>query len=109
MSFEQLLKFIDLQDKRLIEDSGGRHVNDKEKRALARAVKLSEEVGELSSEILGHTKDQRERKSRIFSNEGLSSEFADVVITTLLLAKSVDVDIKEALEKKIDKINKRYL
>lgn len=38
----------------------------------------------------------------------LPNEFADVIITILLLAKSMDVDIPQALAEKIKKINKRY-
>ena len=38
----------------------------------------------------------------------LSHEFADVAITTLLLAKSMDVDIEKALEQKMERINQRY-
>jgi len=40
--------------------------------------------------------------------ESLSEEFADVVITTLLLAKAMNVDVEKALEKKAEKINERY-
>jgi len=35
-------------------------------------------------------------------------EFADVIITALLLAKAMDINIESALEKKIKKVNKRY-
>jgi len=40
--------------------------------------------------------------------ENLEKEFADVIITTLLLAKSIDIDVAKAIENKIIEINKRY-
>ena len=38
----------------------------------------------------------------------LSEEFADVLITALLLAKAMNINVEKALEGKIEKINKRY-
>jgi len=52
--------------------------------------------------------DQRQEKLDNHDKNNLPNEFADVIITTLLLAKSMDVDIKKALINKIEKINKRY-
>ena len=43
-----------------------------------------------------------------FKKENLPDEFADVLITTLLLAQEMNVDIEKALEDKIKKIDKRY-
>ncbi len=86
------------------------HLDDKQKEILFRAVKLSEEVGELSQEILSHNSLQLKRKLDNYKKENLEGEFADVIITTLLLAKAVDVDIKKALENKIaksDMVNER--
>ena len=47
MNLKDLLKFIAREDKRLEKYYG--HRLDKEKRVLARTVKLTEELGELSS------------------------------------------------------------
>jgi len=105
MNFEKLLDFVNLEDKRLRNLYG--NYPDEEKRILARMVKLTEEVGELSEEVLSHLKLQRKEKIQSNKNE-LSNEFADVIITTLLLAKSLRVDIKEALNDKIKIINERY-
>ena len=38
----------------------------------------------------------------------LSDEFADVVITTFLLAKAMHIDIPTALEQKIKKIKEKH-
>lgn len=107
MEFRELLEFIDLENQRLIERFGKNSSNQKE-RILARTVKLTEELGELSNEVLAFNGDQRKEKLDHHDKNNLQHEFADVIITTLLLAKSMNVDVKKALVKKIKKINKRY-
>ena len=106
MDMKELLQFIDKQDKKLIRSYEG--ANDKEKRVLARSVKLAEEVGELCSEALSFNGDQRQKKLDSHNTDSLANEVADVLITTLLLAKTMDVDIPTALKNKIEKINKRF-
>lgn len=106
MEPKDLLKFIEIEDERLKKYYGSH--TDQEKRILARTVKLTEELGELCNEILTHNSLQRKQKLDNYDKENLPEEFADVIITTLLLAKAMDVDIEKALEKKIEKVNKRY-
>jgi len=106
MDFDQLLEFIDREDQRLRDRYG--NYPDEEKRILARTVKLGEEFGELCEEVLAHASFQRDEKLAKKDQENLSKEFADIVITTLLLAKALGVDIKKALEKKMSEIDKRY-
>ena len=105
MGIDELLQFIDLESERL--NSRFPTLQGRE-RILARAVKLNEEVGELCSEVLASSGDQRKEKLANHNEQTLQAEFADVVITTLLLAKSMNVDIQKALEVKIEAINKRY-
>ncbi len=107
MKFKELLEFIDLENKRLTERYSDKSLKEREV-ILARTVKLNEELGELCSEVLASYWWQRKEKLDKHSKESLEHEFADVIITTLLLAKTMDVDIKKALTKKIEKINKRY-
>jgi NTP pyrophosphatase (non-canonical NTP hydrolase) len=107
MTFQELLEFIDIEDARL-RDRYGKNFSTEKEVILAKAVKLSEEVGELSSEVLGYNGDQRKEKLDQQTADSLPNELADVVITTLLLAKSLHVDIQDALAKKIQKINSRY-
>lgn len=71
---------------------------------LAKAVKLSEEVWELNSEVLKSLYKGR----KIFVQEDLELEFADVIITTLLLAKSLNVDINSSLVRKLNIIKERW-
>ena len=106
MEINELLKFIEIEDKRLRQKFGD--YDDREKRVLARTVKLNEEVGELCNEVLANSSFQRKGKLENHNKETLNSEFADVIITALLLAKTMDIDIQDALGNKIKKINKRY-
>lgn len=106
MEMKELLQFIDTEDERLKKYYG--NYPDQEKRILARTVKLTEELGELCDEVLSFNSMQRKAKLENNDSDNLYAEFADVLITTLLLAKSMDVNIEEALEKKIAKINKRH-
>jgi NTP pyrophosphatase (non-canonical NTP hydrolase) len=105
MELKDLLKFIEIEHERIIKCYGS---PTKSEEILARTVKLTEELGELCNEVLAHNGDQREDKMLNYNKDNLPLEFADVIITTLLLAKAMNVDIESALEKKIEKINKRY-
>lgn len=106
MEIKELLKFIDLESERSKKYYS--RCSDPEKRILARTVKLTEELGELCNEVLMHCSLQRKEKIDNSQDDNLSDEIADVIITILLLAKSLDVNIEKALENKIGKVNKRY-
>lgn len=104
MTLESLQQFIDEQDAlfRSLHIGGE---TDKE-RIFTRTIKLGEEYGELCDEILSSLGDQR--KSKLEEQHDLEGEFADVVIVTLLLAKSMNIDISSALERKIQKIKEKH-
>lgn len=106
MQLKDLKKFIKKEDKRLRKHYG--NYKDEEKRILARTVKLAEELGELCDEVLSCNSMQRKDKLDNHDANNLSEEFADVVITTFLLAEVMKVDIEKALKEKIKKINERY-
>ena len=40
--------------------------------------------------------------------DGLGKEMADVIITTMIMAKRFDVDIQKAMEKKMQIIKERF-
>jgi len=81
---------------------------DMTKRIFAQTIKLAEEVGELSSEVLGKTWFVRKEKLAKHSDETLNDEFADVILVTLRLAKLMDIDIESALKSKMAKIKERH-
>ena len=107
MDFDDLMDFIVERDAVYRKWKDGEAGNNE--RVLARMAKLTEEVGELSEEVLGSLGYQRQEKLDRRSPEGLKNELADVVITTMLLAKSMDVDMAEALEWTMNKIRTRSL
>lgn len=74
---------------------------------LAQAVKLSEEVGELHAEILGHLRMQRSDKTKAFSTEALAGELADVVMCAAVLSQVLGVDLNDALQNKMDTVERR--
>lgn len=104
MDWKKLQKFIADEDGYLRKFSS---TTDTEKRLFARMVKLMEELGELSDAILAHTGRQRKEKLKKHNPAHLAEEFADVIITTLLVAMTAGVDIDEALDVKVKKIKQR--
>jgi NTP pyrophosphatase (non-canonical NTP hydrolase) len=105
MTIEEFQKFIDEQDALFRTKQLG---YSERERILARTVKLSEELGELSDEVLAALGDQRTGKMSGRSVESLSDEFADVVIVAFLLAKSMDVDVMQALAHKTAKVRAKH-
>ena len=73
MEFNDLKKFIKIEDKRLRGRFG--NYKDEEKRILARTVKLGEEFGELCDEVLGYNSFQRQEKLDNRDAENLGEEF----------------------------------
>ena len=75
--------------------------------ALAQAVKLGEEVGELHAEILGALSYQRQDKASAFSPETLGGELADVLVCLAILAHTLNVDLAVAVSEKISHLDRR--
>lgn len=76
----------------------------REKDILLKTVKLSEEVGELSNDILSVLSLQRKSKLDAFDKTNLYEEFADVVLGVCSLANTMRVDIDRAVKEKLQKI-----
>ncbi|TSC52231.1 MAG: Uncharacterized protein LiPW41_442 [Parcubacteria group bacterium LiPW_41] len=106
MTLKELSLFIKAEDARLRTMHG--NSEDTEKRLLAHSVKLSEEVGELSEIVLSYCSLQRKEKLNKFDKEHIPGEFADVIIVCALLANAMDVDLEDAIEKKIKVIEERH-
>lgn len=80
---------------------------DSEKEILYRHLKLSEEFGELSNDIMSYLWKQRQDKLDSFDPKNLWYEVVDVVIAALIVGKMFDIDIEKALEDKMKKIEQR--
>ena len=81
---------------------------DKNQRVFARTMKIVEELGELSDEILTSMNLQRDSKIAKFSRENLEDEFADVLASLILLANEVDIDVESVIKKKIKFTRERF-
>ena len=72
-----------------------------EHRVFARTMKIMEELGELSDEILTSMNLQRNTKVANFSRENIEDEFADVMGSLILLGIELNIDIEAVMKKKI--------
>jgi NTP pyrophosphatase (non-canonical NTP hydrolase) len=104
MDFDELIKFVKTEDERLMKLYG---YPEKDKAVLSRTVKVAEEFGELCNEVLSSRSLQRKEKLAEHNNDKLAEEYADVFLSTLLLGKALDIDIEQAVRKKIEKIKAR--
>lgn len=106
MEMHELMSFINAQTERL---NTRYHQEDSQKNmVMITMVKLMEEVGELSSEVLTNYGIARKEKLENHSHENLAKECADVIITALILCRRMNVDIEKTLEEKIAFLHKRF-
>ena len=73
----------------------------KQQRIFARTMKIVEELGELADEILTSMNLQRDSKIAKFSRENVEDEFADVMASLVLLARELEIDIEQVMNRKI--------
>lgn len=99
---EKFRRFVREQSQHFVDNVP---IGDIDKETYARAIKLIEEVGELFELILEN--DNLQRKDKQIDKGKLSEEFADVIITTMMLAERMQVDVEDALAKKIQKVIER--
>lgn len=83
-------------------------LKNKDQRIFARTMKLVEELGELSDEILTSMNLQRESKIAKFSRKNMEDELADVMASVVLLATELEIDLDEIMERKIRYTNQRF-
>ncbi len=75
--------------------------------ALGRTVKLAEEMGELASEVLSSLELQRKSKLSKAKRVHLENEWADTFFSLVLLAITLDIPTRTAIERRISKISSR--
>ena len=107
MLSQELLEFISTENNILHKKYSQGY--SKREEVMARTIKMTEEIGELSSEVLANFGNQRKRSNKNkHTSEHLEGEFADVLITTLLLADTMGIDTNKSLKDKITKLKLRY-
>lgn len=79
-----------------------------QQRIFARTMKLVEELGELSDEILTSMNLQRSAKMENFAKENIEDEFADVLATVVMLGIELDIDITKVMKRKIEFTRERF-
>ncbi len=87
-----------------IQENSKSNISNNE-RILLQMVKVSEELGELSNEVLHYFHHQRTDKER---SSDLSKEMADVIFSAILLGLEMNIDIDQALTTKLEIIKNRY-
>ncbi|MCI5051139.1 MAG: hypothetical protein MRY57_02430 [Candidatus Pacebacteria bacterium] len=75
--------------------------------AMYSTLKLGEEFGELSEQVLSALGHQRQSKINSYNKENLETEIADIIIQTLVVAAHFDVDVSQAVSRKIDILNEK--
>ena len=83
-------------------------LKDKDQRIFARTMKIVEELGELSDEILTSMNLQRSSKIANFSRQNIEDEYADVLGSLILLAIELDIDVEEVISRKINFTRERF-
>lgn len=83
-------------------------LKNSEQRTFARTMKIMEELGELSDEILTSMNLQRNTKIAQFSHQNIEDEFADVLGSLILLGIELDIDVAEVMKRKIAFTRERF-
>tara|TARA_B100000315_G_scaffold260312_1_gene320758 strand:+ start:175 stop:501 length:327 start_codon:yes stop_codon:yes gene_type:complete len=104
MEIKDINEFIEDEIKRLEEYYSEKN---RDELTMAMGFKVIEEIGELFEELLKNKGHQRKDKLEKINTEDIKKEFADVIFTTLIMAKEFDVDIEDAIKIKMDEIKKR--
>lgn len=77
-------------------------------RVFSQMLKVSEETGELSEQILWKFGWQRLEKMDRINDEKLNNEIADVILATIRLARLMDLDVEELLTNKMEILKGRF-
>jgi NTP pyrophosphatase (non-canonical NTP hydrolase) len=83
-------------------------LKDHDQRVFARTMKIVEELGELSDEILTSMNLQRDTKIAKFSKQNIEDEFADVLGSLVLLGIEMDIDLEKVMQRKLDYTRARF-
>ena len=83
-------------------------LKNQEQKVFARTMKIMEELGELSDEILTSMNLQRNTKIANFTQQNVEDEFADVLGSLILLGIELDIDVEKVMQRKIDFTRERF-
>ncbi len=83
-------------------------LKDSQQRVFARVMKIVEELGEFSDEILTSMNLQRNSKIAKFSEQNVEDEFADVLGSLILLGIELNIDVEAVIKRKIAFTRERF-
>ena len=90
----------------------GRYITNEKfstrERIFMQTIKISEEVWELNNQILWKEWAQRVEKKDKVSQEKLENELADVIFSTVRLARLMGLDVEELLSNKMQILKDRF-
>lgn len=72
---------------------------------LAQMARLTEEVGELAREINHYYGEKQKKETETLKT--VAEELGDVLIVTMIMANSLNIDLTKAFEDNMDKFYKR--
>lgn len=101
MEISEISRFAKIQNEHFREKWP--ELKDNRRLALAQAVKLSEETGELSEQVLRAQGFQRKEKT----TGSVGEEVADVIFAAALIAEDFGIDLEDALSEKLKKLHER--
>jgi len=87
-------------------DKAGYEMSSKEN-IMRMVIKLGEENGELCEAVLAGFGMQSQRKLDVHTIEDTKGELADVIITAMVIARNMNIDLEEILVSKLDSLNQR--
>lgn len=82
-------------------------IPNQNQRIFARTLKMMEEIGELSDEILSSMRLQRKQKVESYNHLNLADEFADVLACVILLGIELEIDLEAVMKRKISLTKER--
>lgn len=72
---------------------------------LAQMARLTEEMGELAREINHYYGEKKKKADEIPAS--VQEELGDLLIVSIIMANSLDIDLTESFQRNMDKFNKR--
>ena len=102
MELKEILNFIEDEHKIIIKRL---NLENNPIKSYTMLAKITEELGELSEAILANQNLQR--KEKLSKHYDIGAEMADVILTTLILAKDLNINISKSIEEKITKVKSR--
>ena len=97
MEIKEIMKFAEESQEKISKY----YSKSKEELIPYHALKIGEELGELLEQVLAHQNIQR--KDKAIDKKQIGEEVADVLLATLILAKSLNLDVESEIKRKIEK------